>query len=106
MRRLLTWLVVTLGIAALVRKLRRRPEAAEQKPVTEVPAHEPPPAATSAAEPDPADALRQKLAETRTEPEDPQEAAPAGNPSVDERRATVYEQGRSALDEMKDPDEG
>ena len=85
MRRLLTWAVVTLGIAALIRRLRRRsaqPEIAAQPP-----------------EADPADELRQKLAASRTE-EETTTAAPE-TPSVEARRAAVHDQGRSTLDEMQ-----
>jgi hypothetical protein len=100
MRKLLTWLVVTLGIAALVRKLRRRGQDPEA-----VPGLTPPPEAFSA-EPadqpegtDPADELRQKLAESRTG-----ETVPEAE-SVEERRTEVHEQGRAALDEMQPPGE-
>jgi hypothetical protein len=89
MRRRLTWLLVTLGIAALVRKLRRRGKRAEPAP----------PAETAD---DPADELRRKLAESRTEDE-PEEAAPPEQ-TVEERRADVHDQGRSAVDEMRDTD--
>jgi hypothetical protein len=52
---------------------------------------------------DPADELRQKLAESRDdEPETDSEPAAA---TVADRRADVHEQGRSALDEMKPSDE-
>ena len=90
MRKLVTWLVVSLGIAALVRKLRKREEPAELAPV-------------SVTGEDPADELRRKLAETRTE--DQPEAPPAAETSVEDRRAEVYEQGRATLDEMQPPDE-
>ena len=102
MRKLLTWLLVTLGIAALVRKLRRR----EQQPEA-VPGMSPPPEPVSAEpadqpeEADPADELRQKLSETRVE--DTPSAPEAG--SVEERRAEVHEQGRAALDEMRPTNE-
>jgi hypothetical protein len=88
MRRLLTGFVVTLGIAALLRRLRRRkaPEAEHTPPAQ-----------------DPADELRAKLAESRTD-EEPAEP-PTTPATVDERRAEVHEQGRSTLDEMRDPDE-
>lgn len=88
MRRLLTWLLVTLGVAALVRRLRRR--AAQPAPVPPTPGPH-----------DPADELRRKLAETRVA-EEPSNATaddvPAG---VDERRADVHAEGRAALDEMR-----
>jgi hypothetical protein len=95
MRKLLTWIVVTLGIAALVRRLKRR--GAEPEP-----SYVEPPAA------DPADELRQKLAESRSADE-PQEAPSAGEApaeeTVEERRAEVHDQGRATLDEMRPSDE-
>lgn len=84
MRKLLTWLVVTLGIAAVVRRLRRRPEALE-------------PAAAQPAV-DPAAELRRKLAESRAEAASPE---PAPESPVSERRAAVHHEGRAALDEMR-----
>jgi len=77
MRRLLKWVVVTIGIAALVRWLRRRGRAEEA----------PPPAEEAG---DPADELRRKLAETRTEEA---ETAPAPEATVEERRTEVHEEG-------------
>jgi hypothetical protein len=129
MRKLVTWLLVSLGIGALVRKLRRRrPEpAAETATATLEPSHTLPPQtptppveaaappvetapadtapaesapaestpAEPAAAPDPADELREKLARSRAD-------MPSSEPeSVDDRRASVYEQGRAALDEMR-----
>jgi hypothetical protein len=100
MRKLLAWLVVTVGIAALVRKLRRRHEL---EPAAETPAPEADTGAPASepVEDDPAEELRRKLASTR-------EAlgvgeARAGEPeeSVEERRAGVHEQGRAAIDEMQ-----
>jgi hypothetical protein len=102
MRKLVTWLLVTLGIAALVRKLRRREEPVEIAPTTPTG--------------DPADELRRKLAESRTQEPTP-EAAPAApegagastpgdEASVDERRAGVHEQGRTTLQDMQPPKEG
>ncbi|HXG75855.1 MAG TPA: hypothetical protein VNJ53_04740, partial [Gaiellaceae bacterium] len=61
MRKLLTWLVVSLGIAALVRRLRRRSAGAPAVGTAEAP----PPAAQE--DDDPADELRRKLAESREE---------------------------------------
>jgi len=92
-RKLIKIALVALGIRALLRWWKRRRAQAEL-------ATAPPP-------PDPADQLRQKLAESRSddtaeldEPDDePIEA------SVDDRRAEIHEQGRAALDEMKTPDE-
>lgn len=87
-RTLLRWLVVTLGIAALVRWLRRRSESPAPAP----------------AEPleDPADELRRKLAESRAVQET---APPQPSTSVEERRSEVHAQGRAALSEMTPSDE-
>jgi hypothetical protein len=104
MRKLLTWLLVTLGIAALVKRLRRSGEEVEP-----VPGFSPAPAPASAEpadrpeESDPAGELRAKLEETRAQ-ETPSPAPEPG--SIDERRAEVHEQGRAALDEMQPSDEG
>jgi hypothetical protein len=97
MRRLLTWLAVSLGIAALVRRLRR-----SNRPVASVPADEP--VAEPAADDDPADELRRKLAESRAA--DQPVAVPPSPVTVEERRAEVHGQGRSALEEMRETDEG
>jgi hypothetical protein len=87
-RRLLTWLLVTLGVAALVRKLRRRAESTSASATgPETPAAH-----------DHADELRRKLAESRGEPE-PASAVPES--SVEERRADVHAEGRATLDEMR-----
>lgn len=90
MRKLLKWIVVTVGVTALVRWFRRRG-------APEIPA----PPTTD----DPAEELRRKLAESREE-EEPLEAPAASETTVEERRADVHEQGRATLDEMKSPDEG
>jgi len=94
MRKLLMWVVVTIGIAALVRKLRGRGtgEVSEFESPVEPPA--------MPATDDPADDLRRKLSETRTE------TAAATAPleheaTVDERRAEVHDEGRAAIDEMQ-----
>ena len=92
MRKLLTWLLVTIGIAAFIRRLRRRGTEPEPTQV-EQPAE------------DPADELRRKLAESR-ESDDAEEAPAPPEATVEERRADVHEQGRAALDEMKSSDEG
>lgn len=88
MRKLLTWLVVTLGIAAVVRRLRRRQEVL--RPAS-VPAE------------DPAAELRRKLAESRAEAASPE---PAPESPVSERRAAVHDEGRAALEEMRARDQG
>ena len=93
MRKLIKITLTALGIYAFLRWRKRRKAEAELPP--------PSPAAAGAA--DPADELRQKLAESRVdEPDD----EPASEESVDDRRADVHEQGRAALDEMKPADEG
>jgi hypothetical protein len=91
-RRLLTWIVVTLGIAAIARRLRRRKGAEE---------------ITAGPDGDPADELRRKLAESRSE-EETAVAEPPVSPeaSVEERRANVHEEGRATLEDMREPDEG
>ena len=86
MRRRLTWLLVTLGIAALIRRLRRKPE---------------PELATSQPD-DPADELRRKLADSRTIMEDDEPPPAPPEATIEERRGDVHEQGRAALDEMRD----
>jgi hypothetical protein len=91
MRRLLTWIAITLGIAALVRRLRRRRAADEHTSWTEE-------------SEDPAGELRAKLAESRAETESPPEAE-APEATVEERRAGVHDQGRSTLDDMRPPDD-
>jgi hypothetical protein len=95
MRKLLKWIIVSVGIAAAVRWFKRRGGDAEASA----------PASTAPATDDPAEELRRKLAESRAadEPAEPSETPSA---SVEERRADVHEQGRSALDEMKPSDEG
>jgi hypothetical protein len=92
MRRLLTWIVVSLGIAAIVRRLRRRRQGEE--------------ILTPRGEDDPADQLRQKLAESRSEPEAEGLTEPPVSPgaSVEERRASVHDEGRAALDDMRGSD--
>ena len=90
MRRLLTWIVVTIGIAALVRRLRRRNQQDEASAMEE-------------AEDDPADELRRKLAVSRSD-DAVDEEPPAPEASVGERRESVHEEGRSALEEMRGTD--
>jgi hypothetical protein len=93
-RRLVKIALVALGIRWFLRwRKRKREERAE----AELPAPAPPAS-------DPADELRQKLADSRVEEAEEPEPAPAA--SVTDRRAEVHEQGRAALDEMKSSDEG
>ena len=108
MRRLLTWIVAALGIAALVRHLRRQQ------------AHEAPAAGTgSDSTADPAAELRRKLAESRgagddrdefdaaegTPVDEVGEDAGAARPSLEERRAAVHAKAQEALGEMDGPNE-
>lgn len=126
MRKLVTWVLVTLGIAALVRKLRRRsqadrserylPEAgAPAASVAESTAGVQEPGFSVSTEEDPADELRRKLADTRDEESTPEESTPeesthegstpgsgAGpEATIEERRNEVHEQGRAAIDDMQ-----
>jgi len=86
MRRLYAWLVGLAGGAAAYRAFKRRPQAAA----------------------DPAAELKEKLAEARAAGDD-REAFEAGetpvdevpDAGVDERRRSVHERGRAAIDEMK-----
>lgn len=91
MRRLVKWVLVPLGIVAVVRRLRRRPA-------------QPGPAPGVAATEDPAEELRRKLAESRAAPGE-EETPPEPASSVEERRADVHAEGRTALDEMQSSDE-
>ncbi len=83
MRKLVTWAVVTLGIAAVVRRLRRR-NAAAAKELTA----------------DPAAELRRKIDETRAAETAIESPAPV-EATVDDRRAEVHHHGRATLDEMR-----
>ncbi len=90
MRKLIIWALVALGIAALVRKLRRRGEQTE-------------PVAVGGAG-DPAEELRRKLADSHpatTESGEPPSAPTSIETTVEERRAEVHDEGRSAIDEMR-----
>ena len=89
MRRAFTWIAGLVGIAAVARWLRRRGA----------------PAQTTEPAADPADELRQRLAETR-ETERNEEAPAPDVASLDERRAQIHEQARAAIDEMSEPPAG
>jgi hypothetical protein len=91
MRRLVTWGLVTLGIAALARRWKHRRErpAPVQQPTT--------PTATVE---DPAGELRRKLAETRSQAESSTAEVVPDAPVAD-RRAEVHDEGRAALEEMR-----
>ena len=96
MRSLVQIALVALGIRWYLKRRKRR---RDEREAAELP---PTPASPTA---DPADELRQKLAASRTEAE-PDETEPAPAPSVADRRAEVYGQGRATLDDMKSSDEG
>ena len=85
MKRLTAWLTGVAGGVAAARIFRRAPLPA---PVVH--------------EPDPADALRAKLAETKTAQPEPDPApAPETRDDPDARRRAVHERGRAAVDEMR-----
>jgi hypothetical protein len=98
MRRLVKWAVVTLGVAALVRWLRRRDRTAGAPAVEHAD--------------DPAEELKRKLAESRATDDETESAIEDVEPpaaptsSVEERRAAVHDEARSALSEMTPSDEG
>jgi len=88
MRRIFAWLAGLAGGAAAYRAYKRAP----QQPVV--------------AGPDPADALRAKLAEARAAGDDRGQFEAGETPvdeaaDPDERRRAVHERGRDALDEMR-----
>ena len=92
MRKLIKIALVALGIRALLRWWKRRRAGAELD------------AGPQAS--DPADQLRQKLADSRVEETESAESdATPAEASVADRRAEVHEQGRATLDEMKTSDE-
>jgi hypothetical protein len=82
MKRFLTGLGIASAAAVVLARFRRR------KPKPEPPA------------PDPAEELKQKLADTRSEDAPPAEP-PAEEPEpLDERRRSVHDRGRAAIDDM------
>lgn len=89
MRKLLKWAIITFGIAALTRWWRGRGSGDAGDWTTETAA-------------DPADELRRKLAESRSdEASGADVAAEEAEGSVDDRRAEVHAEGRAAIDEMQ-----
>jgi hypothetical protein len=84
-KRLYAWLAGLAGGAAVYRAFRRQPSVAA--PVAEA---------------DPADELKAKLAEARAGGETGDDEAP--DPDVEDRRRSVHERARSAIDEMKGSD--
>ena len=91
-RRLIKIALVALGIRAFLKWWKRR--EAQSQAIPEVQ-----PAA------DPADELRQKIAENRVEDETAEPAA-APEATVEDRRAGVHEQARATIDDMTSSDEG
>lgn len=90
MRRPLTWLGLAVGALAFWRwSLRRRQPEPEPEPEQ--------PAAG-----DPAEELKRKLAESRTDDVEVAAPEPAGEekPSLDERRRAVHDRARQAIDDM------
>jgi hypothetical protein len=83
MKRLTAWLTGVAGGVAAARIFRR---ASAPVPVVR--------------EPDPADALRAKLAETKAEEPEPA-TAEESDVDPDARRRAVHERGRAAVDEMR-----
>ena len=86
MKRLTAWLTGVAGGVAAARFFRRAPATA---PVVH--------------EPDPADALRANLAETKAAKVETVQPAPPEEPDDDPsaRRRAVHERGRAAVDEMR-----
>ena len=85
-RRLFGWMAGLAGIAALARLLSaRRAKVGAPAPTAS----------------DPADALRAKLAETRSEPgaTEPEER----DESLDERRARIHAKAQETIDSMLEP---
>jgi hypothetical protein len=92
-RRLFTWALVSLGIAALARRLRTRAATGSSGPIVD---------ATPAD--DPADELRRKLAESRAE-EEPVEPPVSAPETVEDRRAEVHDSGRATIDAMRESED-
>ena len=102
MRRLIKVALIALGIRWFLRWRKGRRERAEVESAPPTAAVAP---AESRPESDPADELRQKLAESRAEEPGQDDAARAPEEAVEDRRAAVHEHGRAALDEMTPSDE-
>lgn len=88
MRKLFGWMAGLAGVAALARLLSARQARHEAPPVDG---------------PDPADALRRKLSETRAEP--PAASGDDGSgETLDERRASIHAKAQEAIAAMQEPD--
>ncbi|HEY7691683.1 MAG TPA: hypothetical protein VH816_05010 [Gaiellaceae bacterium] len=89
MGRLLTWLGLAAGAAYVLSRFRRRPA--------------PVPAPAAGRPADPAEELKQKLAESRADPEpaaQPEPPPEEPNAAIDERRRAVHDRARQAMDDM------
>lgn len=96
MRRLFGWMAGLAGIAALARVLSaRQARRSASPPLLERPQ-------------DPADALREKLAETRSggseaDPSrEPVTAAGEGGETIDERRARIHAKAQETIESMQE----
>jgi len=85
MKRLTAWLTGVAGGVAAARIFRRTPAPAR------VPVHEP----------DPAEALREELAQSKSAPAEPEAPTELSDDDPDARRRAVHERGRAAVDEMR-----
>jgi len=85
MKRLTAWLTGVAGGVAAARIFRRTPASAR------VPVHEP----------DPAEVLREKLAQSKAAPAEPEAPTELSDDDPDARRRAVHERGRAAVDEMR-----
>jgi hypothetical protein len=89
MRRALAWTAGIVGMAALVRWLRRQSHEAEAPLV-------------AVSHPDPAAELRRTIDESRSaEPAGAARAEPVPEGSVDDRRAAVHARGEDAIARMR-----
>jgi len=86
MKRLTAWLTGVAGGVAAARIFRRAP--ASSAPVV---VHEP----------DPAEVLREKLAQSKAAPAEPEAPTELSDDDPDARRRAVHERGRAAVDEMR-----
>jgi hypothetical protein len=94
MRTLFRWIAGLAGIAALARLLASR----QPRPAAPLP-----PAAGP--EPDPAEALRRKLTDARSEPVSPSATPEDDGPTetLDARRARIHAKAQEAIEAMQEP---
>jgi hypothetical protein len=88
-RRLFRWAIGLLSALAIWRAWSRRRRSQE---------------VANAPEPDPADELRRKLAETRTDEAPAEDAVEAPAESLEERRARIHAKAQETLDAMHEVD--